>query len=79
MSTAVPITAQPIAAIAAPSSDLGVILRPFLLIASVAFVLGFAGYVAFGHPQAAVAHDRLQAPMSVSEPVADLSARSIRT
>ena len=83
MPTAVPITRP-----AAPaSSDLAPILRPFLLIAAVAFVMGFAGYLAFGHPLAAVAQDRAQdralAPPavseSVSEPVADPSNRPIKT
>jgi hypothetical protein len=79
MPTAVPITAAIAAPTPAASTELAVILRPFLLIASVAFVLGFAGYVAFGHPHAAVAQDRLQAPLSVSEPAADPSNPLIRT
>jgi hypothetical protein len=56
-----------------------VILRPFLLIASVAFVMGFAGYVAFGLPHPAVAPHRAPAPMSVSQPVADPSNPPIKT
>jgi hypothetical protein len=79
MPTAVPITAPIAAQTPAASSDLAVILRPFLLIATVAFVMGFAGYVAFGHPHAAVAQDRAQGPMSVSEPVADPSNPPIKT
>jgi ABC-type Na+ efflux pump permease subunit len=75
MPTAVPITAKPVA----PPSDLAVILRPFLLIAAVAFVMGFAGYVAFGLPHVAVARDRPQPSLTVSEPVADPSNPPIRT
>jgi ABC-type Na+ efflux pump permease subunit len=65
--------------VAAPGNDLAVILRPFLLIASVAFVMGFAGYLAFGYRGPAAAQDRLQdrlqAPVTVAEPIAAPSNR----
>ena len=79
MPTTLPTTAPIAAQTPAAPTDLAVILRPFLLIAAVAFVMGFAGYVAFGHPHAAVAQDRPQPSLSVSEPVADLSNPPIRT
>lgn len=74
-----PIAAPTTAQTSAAPTELAAILRPFLLIAAVAFVMGFAGYLAFGLPHAAVAQDRAQRSLSVSEPVADPSNPPIRT
>lgn len=59
--------------VAPAPDDLFAIARPLLMLASVAFVMGFAGYLAFGHgggPSAAAAQDRPQS-VSVSGPISD--------
>jgi hypothetical protein len=58
-----------------PPNDLFAIARPLLMIASAAFVMGFAGYLAFGRGSglsAASPQDRLQSvSVSVSGPISD--------
>ena len=60
---------------ATPPTDLFAIARPFLMMASVAFVMGFAGYLAFGHDGGSNVpspQDRLQSvSVSVSGPISD--------
>jgi hypothetical protein len=53
---------------AAPPNDLLAIARPLLWLASMAFVLGFAGYLMFGRPTVAAVQDRPQ-PIAVSGPM----------
>ena len=59
MTTAVPVTSR--------QAELAAILRPFALLAAVAFVLGFLGYVALGRP--ALAQPDVAAA-TLSEPAA---------
>jgi hypothetical protein len=78
MSTAVPTTA-PQARRAAPelvlTSDVGAILRPFLLIGVVFFVIGFLGYLAFAGGSAAAPDSAPGRPeaMTVTAPAADIA------
>jgi hypothetical protein len=78
MPTAVPITApqgRRAAAELVLTSDLGAILRPFLLIGVVFFVIGFLGYLAFAGGSAAApdgAQGRPEA-MTVTAPATDLA------
>ena len=48
------------------------IVRPFILIGVVAFMVGFVGFLAVARPHSAVAQDRYQAPAAVSTPAAAL-------
>jgi hypothetical protein len=52
---------------AAPSDNPFTIARPFLWLAALAFLIGFLGYLALGHPNISVAHSRAQ-PVAVSGP-----------
>ena len=65
LTTAVPLTTP---LIATHNTNANTILRPFILIGAVAFVVGFMGYVVVGRPHTAVAQDRYQAPAAVSTP-----------
>ena len=64
-STAVPLTAP---LIAAPNGDMNAVLRPFILIGVVAFMVGFMGFMILGRPHVAVAQGRDEAPAAVSTP-----------
>ena len=64
-STAVPLTAP---LIAAPHGGIDAVLRPFILIGVVAFMVGFMGFMILGRPHAAVAQGRYEAPAAVSIP-----------
>lgn len=65
LTTAVPLTPPPMTT---PNSNMHAILRPFILIGAVAFMVGFMGYLVVGAPHAAVAQGRYEAPAAVSTP-----------
>jgi hypothetical protein len=46
-------------------------LRPFAVLAALAFVAGFFGYLALGHPAYATTQDRLQAEAASGPASAD--------
>ena len=71
-STAVPVTTPPMAAPgpAASKNETAAILRPFILIGAVAFVIGFVGYLALAAPHAVVLEAREAPPAAVSTPAA---------
>jgi len=47
------------------------ILRPFAVLAAIAFVAGFFGYLALGHPSAAMAQDNIRAEAASGPASAD--------
>jgi len=71
-STAVPVTTPPSAAprVVASKDDAAAILRPFILIGAVAFVIGFVGYLILAAPHAVTTEAREAPPPAVSMPAA---------
>ncbi|MFL5296768.1 MAG: hypothetical protein ACJ798_10350 [Phenylobacterium sp.] len=66
--TAVPTTATPLAAPAAARQSGYDAMRPFALLAAIAFVVGFVGYVAFARP--ILAQAAADPPAVMAEPAA---------